>query len=247
MQQLPPDRPGQAADERRSLRGLASPRNPLTARVMVNRIWQQHFGRGLVATPGDLGVTGDRPTHPELLDWLAAEFVRSGWSVKKLHRLIVTSEAYQQSSAVHVAGDPDSSLLASFPRRRLDGEAIRDAMLSASGLLNLKAGGPSVFPDLPAEVKPTGWKVSVDPAERNRRSVYVAVRRNLRYPLFSLFDSPDRNETCSRRFVTTTAPQALTLLNDAIVLGYAKGLAGRVVQGAPPTRGRPSTGPSPSP
>jgi hypothetical protein len=111
-------------------------------------------------------------------------------------------------------------------------------MLAASGLLNSKAGGPSVFPELPAEVKPTGWKVSADPAERNRRSVYVAVRRNLRYPLFSLFDSPDRNETCSRRFVTTTAPQALTLLNDAIVLGYAKGLAGRVVQDSGPDPGK---------
>ena len=214
---------------------IASSKNPLTARVMVNRIWQQHFGKGLVGTPGDLGVTGDRPTHPELLDWLATEFVRDGWSVKKLHRRIVTSEAYRQSAQgddFRTNPDPDAALLGHFPRRRLDGEAIRDAMLAAAGLLNLKTGGPSVFPELPAEIKATAWKVSADPAERNRRSVYVSVRRNLRYPLFSLFDSPDRIETCSRRFVTTTAPQALTLLNDSIVLRFAKSFAARVVKEA---------------
>src|SRR6185436_10778101 len=114
----------------------------------------------------------------------------------------------------------------------LDGEALRDAMLASAGLLNLKAGGPSVFPELPAEIKAANWKVSADAAERNRRSIYVCVKRNLRYPLFSLFDSPDRVETCSRRFVTTTAPQALTLLNDAIVLNMAKAFGSRVVKEA---------------
>jgi len=220
---------------------IASPKNPLTGRVMVNRIWQSHFGKGIVASASDFGVTGDRPTHPELLDWLAGEFVSPGepgasapggaWSVKHVHRLIVTSAAYRQGSRGDAAGvkvDPENALLWQFPRRRLDGEALRDAMLSTAGLLNPKAGGPSVFPELPAEVKAGTWKVSPDPAERNRRSVYVFVKRNLRYPFFALFDSPDRTETCARRYVTTTAPQALTLLNDAIVLGYAKAFARRV-------------------
>ena len=221
---------------------IADAKNPLTARVMVNRVWQQHFGKGIVGTSSDFGVTGDRPTHPELMDWLANELAsggrqpavrgeqpanagRSPWSIKRLHRLIVTSATYQQSAA-----KDDNTLLSGFPRRRLDGEALRDSMLASAGLLNLKTGGPSVFPELPAEIKAANWKVSADPAERNRRSIYVCVKRNLRYPLFSLFDSPDRVETCSRRFATTTAPQALTLLNDAIVLGYAKSFAARVVK-----------------
>jgi hypothetical protein len=202
---------------------IADAKNPLTARVLVNRLWQQHFGKGLVGTSSDFGATGDRPTHPELLNWLAGEFVSRGWSIKQMHRLIVTSATYQQSTA-----KSDNALIHGFPRRRLDGESLRDAMLAAAGMLNLKAGGPSVFPELPAEIKAANWKVSTDPAERNRRSIYVCVKRNLRYPLFSLFDSPDRVETCSRRFVTTTAPQALTLLNDAIVIGIAKSFAARV-------------------
>ncbi len=213
---------------------IADAKNPLTARVMVNRIWQQNFGKGLVGSSSDFGVTGDRPTHPELLDWLANQLssppVATGgpppWSIKRLHRLIVTSATYQQSASKNT----DNALLQGFPRRRLDGEALRDAMLASAGLLNVKDGGPSVFPELPAEIKAANWKVSADPADRNRRSIYVCVKRNLRYPLFSLFDSPDRVETCSRRFVTTTAPQALTLLNDAIVLGYAKAFATRVVK-----------------
>ncbi|MDB5310421.1 MAG: hypothetical protein JWO38_4623 [Gemmataceae bacterium] len=214
---------------------IADPANPLTARVMANRIWQTHFGRGIVSTSSDFGLTGDRPTHPELLDWLATRFTRDGWSVKKLHRLIVTSTAYRQSARGTESGakaDPGNALLWQFPRRRLDGEALRDSMLATAGLLNPQAGGPSVFPELPAEIKSASWKPSADPAERNRRSVYVYVKRNLRYPFFSLFDSPERTETCSRRFVTTTAPQALTLLNDAIVLGYAKVFAARVLKSA---------------
>lgn len=195
---------------------IADAKNPLTARTMVNRLWQQHFGTGIVATSSDLGVTGDRPTHPELLDWLSAEFSKT-WSVKHIHRLIVTSAVYRQ---------------ATFPRRRLDGEALRDAMLASAGLLNNRMGGPSVFPELPSEIKAANWKVSADAGERNRRSIYVCVKRNLRYPLFSLFDSPDRVDTCSRRFVTTTAPQALTLLNDAIVLNIAKSFGARVVKEA---------------
>ena len=212
---------------------IAHADNPLTARVMVNRIWQQHFGKGIVSSSSDLGQTGDRPTHPELLDWLAAEFVKSGWSVKHIHNIIVQSKAYQQGSTGSAEAtklDPENQLLGHFPRRRLDGEALRDACLAVSGQLNLKAGGPSIFPDVPAELKGSGWKPSADASERNRRSIYVFVKRNLRYPLFALFDSPDRSESCSRRFVTTTAPQALALLNDPTILSFAQSLAQRVVK-----------------
>jgi hypothetical protein len=237
-EKAPDVRPTEKTSGRRAaLAGwVADAKNPLTARVIVNRAWQHHFGVGLVGSASDFGVGGDRPTHPELLDWLASEFVDpagAGWSRKKLHRLIVTSNAYRQSARGAEGGlrvDPDNALLWQYPRRRLDGEALRDAVLATAGVLNTKAGGPGVYPELPAEVKAGGWKVSADPAERNRRSVYVTVKRNLRYPFFSLFDSPERVETCSRRFVTTTAPQALTLLNDTMVIGHAKTFAARVTR-----------------
>ena len=215
---------------------IASDSNPLTARVAVNRVWQQLFGRGIVGSPSDFGVTGDKPTHPELLDWLSNDFTANGWRLKRLYRQIVTSAGYRQSGVADHGrkADPDNALLWRMPRKRLDGEALRDAVLAVSGQLNLKAGGPSVYPELPEELRKTtpSWKVSDDPAERNRRSVYVAVKRNHRYPFFALFDSPDRTEVCARRFVTTTAPQALTLLNDTMVLGYAKAFAGRVTKDA---------------
>ncbi len=210
---------------------IASDKNPLTARVLVNRVWQHAFGRGLVATSSDFGLTGEKPTHPELLDWLANDFTANGWSVKHVYRLLVTSAAYRQSadgSENGLAVDPENKLLWHSPCKRLDGETLRDAMLAVSGSLNLKAGGPSVFPELPAELKPGSWKVSESVADRNRRSVYVCVKRNVRYPFFTLFDAPDRSETCSRRFVTTTAPQSLMLLNDKIVLDIAKAFATRV-------------------
>src|SRR5881296_3055188 len=231
---------------------LTSPENPLTARVMVNRLWHYHFGRGLVGTPSDLGLKGDRPTHPALLDWLAAEFMepvqsfnrsivqsdtsgRGGepshdstiprfndstkaqpWSLKHLHRLILNSATYQQSSAHREAAakvDPQNKLLWKFPRQRLQGEVIRDSALAVAGLLNLKIGGPSVFPELPAGMTPPrgGWKVSAG-EEQNRRSVYVFVRRNSRYPMFDCFDMPDPHESCPRRNVTTSPIQSLTLL-----------------------------------
>ncbi|MBO0697405.1 MAG: DUF1553 domain-containing protein [Zavarzinella sp.] len=212
---------------------IADPKNPLTARVIVNRVWAQHFGRGIVDSPGDFGSQGERPTHPQLLDWLATEFVNGGWSLKKLHRLIVLSDAYRQGSAFNATAakaDPNNDLLWRMNRRRLDGEAIRDAVLSVAGELNPKGGGPSVYPELPAEMKASAaaWSVSPDAAERNRRSVYVYVKRNLRYPLFSAFDAPDRNEACSRRFETTTAPQALMLLNDKLYAEHARRFAERV-------------------
>jgi hypothetical protein len=215
---------------------LTDPANPLTARVMVNRIWHYHFGRGIVGTPSDFGLKGDRPTHPELLDWLASEFVRNGWSMKYMHRLVMTSETYKQASvsrAEAVKVDPDDKLLWRFPRHRLEGEVIRDSALAVSGLLNTNMGGPSVFPELPAGLEGRGgWKVTTNGTERNRRSVYVFVRRNTRYPMFETFDMPDTHESCARRNVTTSPLQALTMLNDKLTIEWAESFAGRVLKAA---------------
>ena len=229
--------PGTATTGRRTAlaKWIADAKNPLTARVIVNRIWLQHFGRGIVDSPGDFGMQGERPTHPELLDWLASEFVANGWSLKKLHRTIVTTTAYQQETTFNkeaAKADPENELLWRMNRRRLDGESLRDAILSVSGSLNAKAAGPSVYPDLPAEVKSGAWPVSTITSERNRRSIYVYVKRNLRYPLFAAFDAPDRNEACSRRFETTTAPQALMMLNEKLYMEKGKLFAERVTREA---------------
>jgi hypothetical protein len=164
---------------------------------------------------------------------LAGSFVESGWSLKKLHRLIVTSAVYRQNGRYRpelTQVDPDNRLLGRYPRRRLEGEALRDSALAVAGQLNLKEGGPSVYPELPEELKKSAknWPVSGTVEERNRRSVYVAVRRNLRYPFLSLFDAPDAAESCSRRFATTTAPQALFMLNDRLVIDLAQHFASRV-------------------
>ncbi len=215
---------------------LASPQNPLTARVMVNRIWSYHFGQGIAPAPSDFGLMGGRPTNPELLDWLASEFVRTGWDMKRMHKLMVTSETYRQSSnfsAEAVAQDPRNKLLWRFPRERLEGESIRDAALMVSGLLNDKVGGPSVYPELPSgAAKPRGgWKLS-PPEDRDRRSVYVFVRRNARYPMLEAFDMPDTHESCGRRNQTITAPQAMALLNSKVSLDWAEAFAGRVLKQA---------------
>jgi hypothetical protein len=211
---------------------LASPENPLTARVMVNRIWHYHFGRGIVGTPSDFGVMGERPANPALLDYLAATFVENGWSLKKIHRLILLSNTYQQSTRFNPEAakvDPEDRLVWRYNRHRLEGEAIRDSILEASGRLNLKMGGPGVFPPLPAGVVTRGgWKKQEDPSEADRRSVYVFVRRNTRYPMFQVFDMPDTHESCPRRNATVTAPQALELLNNELVLDWARSLAARV-------------------
>jgi hypothetical protein len=219
---------------------LVRPDHPLTARVMINRTWQHHFGRGLVGTPSDFGVMGDEPSHPELLDWLATEFVACGWSIKSMHRLILTSAAYRQSSrgdAAAIAADPANELLGRQNRQRLDGEAIRDSLLAVSGRLNRAMEGPSVFPELPAELKRLSskgavWPVSPKVADRQRRSLYVFVRRNLRYPFFEVFDRPDTNVSCPQRAVTTIAPQALSLLNSQLAHDAARSLAARVVRQA---------------
>ena len=211
---------------------LASAENPLTARVMVNRVWNYHFGRGIVGTPSDFGVMGERPGNPALLDYLAATFVENGWSIKKLHRLIMLSSTYQESARFDPAAakvDPEDQLAWRYNRHRLEGEAIRDSILEVSGRLNLKMGGPGVFPPLPPGVETRGgWTKDEDPSEADRRSVYVFVRRNTRYPMFEVFDMPDTHESCPRRNATVTAPQALELLNNELVVDWSRSLASRV-------------------
>jgi hypothetical protein len=220
---------------------IVAPENPLPARVMVNRIWQYHFDRGIVETPNDFGRMGSRPTHPELLDYLANEFVSGGFSVKHIHRLILNSNTYQQASqpidpalkALAMEKDPDNKLLWRFNRRRLEAEQIRDAILAVAGTLNLKQGGPSVMiPIDPGLVntlyKPSQWAVAKDPAEHNRRSVYLIAKRNLRLPFMEVFDAPDMQVSCARRESSTHAPQALELLNGDFANQQAEALAKRL-------------------
>ncbi len=211
-------------------RWLTRQNHPLTARVMANRLWQHHFGVGLAASPNDFGTQGDAPTHPELLDWLAVEFVENGWSLKHLHRLMVTSATYRQSSFVTpddprhakaLKADPDNKLLWHARRRRLEGETLRDAMLAVSGDLNPQMFGPSAKPKLPEGVSKYAWKPDAKPEDRNRRSVYVLAKRNMRFPMFDAFDLPDQHQSCGRRTQTTTAPQALLLLNGELTMEQA--------------------------
>lgn len=212
---------------------IASKDNPLTARVIVNRLWQSHFGRGIVATASDFGLRGERPTHPELLDWLAAEFVEGGWKLKAMHKLMLMSAAYRQSTRASkeaLAKDPDNELLSRMSRRRLEGESVRDALLAVSGKLNTKMGGPGVV--LPELSKPAGGSrpvpITRDTAEYDRRSIYLFSRRNLRYAFLEAFDLPDSNLSCPKREKSTTAPQALALLNSPEAIAAAKAFAQRV-------------------
>ena len=211
---------------------IASPANPLTARVIVNRLWHHHFGRGISATPSDFGLMGERPTNLPLLDHLASSLVANGWSLKKLHKQIMLSHAWQQSSANHpasAAADPDNKLWWKYPRHRLEGEAVRDSMLAVSGQLNAKMFGPPVFPPLPAGVVTRGgWKKDEDAAAASRRSVYVFVRRNTRYPLFDAFDMPDTHESCARRNMTINPAQSLELMNSRLVADWSRRFADRV-------------------
>ncbi|HVW36187.1 MAG TPA: DUF1549 and DUF1553 domain-containing protein, partial [Pirellulales bacterium] len=222
---------------------LVDANNPLTARVMVNRVWQHHFGEGIVATPNDFGVNGAAPSHPELLDWLADRFIAGGWRLKPLHRLIVTSSTYRQSShspdeRSGMAKNADNSLLWRFPRRRLEAEEIRDAMLAASGRLNPKMGGPSVVVPVESDLvellyKPSQWSVTADRGEHDRRSVYLLAKRNLRLPFMEVFDQPDLQTSCARRESSTHAPQALELLNGRLSNELAAALAARLAREAP--------------
>ena len=217
---------------------IASPGNPLTARVMINRIWMHHFGEGLVYTASNFGSMGTQPTNPELLDWLATEFLREGWSIKAMHRLIMNSESYQMASShadpAAAKADPENKLLWRFRQRRLEGEVIRDIILDASGNLNLSAGGPGFFPPIPEEVResfPKGkWEMAEPGPDNWRRSVYAYAKRGLRYPLFEVFDQPNMNVTCERRTTTTVPTQALTLLNNRFALRQAKRYAERVAK-----------------
>ncbi len=225
----------------------------LPARVIANRLWQWHFGVGLSSSPSDFGVMGDEPTHPELLDWLARQFVSDGWSLKRFHRLVVTSETYQLASGPFdhewtetettaaraiwersLARDPDDRLLWRRHPLRLEGEAIRDAMLTAAEQLSTRRGGPGIRPPLPSEVTITllkdQWHVTGDKEDHRRRSIYLFVRRNLRLPMFDVFDRPDTNASCARRHVSTTATQSLVLLNSRFSLDCARGLAGVLLE-----------------
>jgi hypothetical protein len=217
---------------------LTASDHPLTARVMVNRIWQGHFGKGIVETANDFGVNGARPSHPELLDYLANAFVEGGWRIKPLHRMIVLSSTYRQSSRVASAReaaekDPDNRLLWHFQPRRLDAEEVRDAMLWAAGVFNPKPGGPSVLVPVDTDLiellyDKKQWMVTKDAQEHNRRSVYLLAKRNLRLPFAEVFDQPDAATSCSRRETSTHALQALELLNGKTSNRLAQAFAERL-------------------
>ncbi len=217
-------------------RWIVSPDNPLTARVMVNRIWQHHFGRGLVRSPSNFGLAGDPPTHPELLDWLAAEFIAGGWRLKPLHKVILMSDAYRASAAGNAEAlvkDPLNDAFWRFDMRRLSAEEIRDSIHVVSGAFNPEMFGPGVFPDIPDEVKATqsrpgaGWGNS-PPEEQARRSIYAKVKRSLLVPLLADFDVADTDTTCPVRFVTTQPTQALGMMNGSFLHAQARVFAGRV-------------------
>lgn len=221
-------------------RWITSPQNPLTARVIVNRLWQKHFGRGIVATLENFGKMGEPPTHQALLDWMAVEFMNRGWSIKQINRLMMLSEAYQMASefedAANSRADLDNRYLWRYRPQRLEAEIVRDAMLVAGGNINLEVGGEPIFPFIPADIlvgQYRGkWQNTPEGPAAWRRGVYVYRRRSLPYPMFDTFDHPDMNVTAGARNVTTVPTQALTLLNNPFVLSQAKRLADRVRQEA---------------
>ncbi len=215
---------------------IANVNNPLTARVAVNRIWQYHFGKGIVRTPSDFGLTGDRPSHPELLDWLAVEFVQRGWSWKAMHRLILTSNAYRQSSGFNQqtsAKDPENRLLWRMNPHRLEAELIRDSILIVSGKLNREMFGPGIYPRIDPDVVNTGsrprWPLDAKEGPGVwRRSVYIYVKRSVLLPLIEVFDCPATTVTAATRAISTVSPQALALMNNEFVLEQASYFAERV-------------------
>jgi cytochrome c553 len=225
----------------RLARWLTAPDNPLTARVIVNRVWHYHFGRGLVATPSDFGHTGSAPSDPELLDWLACELIQGGWSLKRIHRLILSSATYRQSSRVAdakaAAADPENVLLWRQNLRRVEAEVVRDSILAVSGRLNLAMGGRGFFPELAPEVLASqsrpgyGWGKSSE-EERSRRSVYAYVKRTLGVPLLETLDMPVPDKPAPSRVTTTVAPQALMLLNSAFIEQQSAAFAGRLLKDA---------------
>jgi hypothetical protein len=225
---------------------IASPENPLTARVIVNRVWHYHFGQGLVRTPNDFGTMGQPPTHPELLDWLASWFIENGWSMKKLHRLIIASNTYRmskQTDADRMRDDPDNTRYWRFPYRRLEAEAIRDSVLAVSGELNPKMYGPSMHPPIPREALAGNsdlekiWKAS-EPREASRRTIYAFVKRALVVPMLEIFDFCDTTRSSEKRLTTTVAPQALNLFNSDFIQEQARHFAERLVREAGDNAGR---------
>ena len=242
----PQDRPNSTGRRAALARWLSQPNHPLTARVMANRVWQNYFGRGIVGTPNNFGIMGETATNPELLDHLAARLVSEGWQLKELHREIVTSAAYKQSS---IAGqnshharaesvDPDNELLWHAPLRRRDAESLRDSALVAAEDINTQLYGPSVFPELPVALHGDryAWQPTPQPSAHVRRSVYLLVKRNLQYPLFTAFDHPNRVAPCAARPATIGAPQALLFLNGEFMRMTARRMAGDLLietKGAP--------------
>jgi hypothetical protein len=235
--------PGARSSGRRTLLAnwVASKENPLTARVIVNRLWQHHFGRGIVASTNDFGQFGVPPTHPELLDWLASELLDGGWKLKPLHRKILLSNAYRMSATASETGlklDPGNQWFWRFPVRRLTAEEMRDSFLAVSGMLNLTASGPSVYPKIPKEVlagqsRPgEGWPTS-PPEEANRRSVYVHIKRSLLVPVLSMHDQADTDSSCPVRYTTTVPTQALGMLNGEFANSTAAAFAERLMKECP--------------
>ena len=219
---------------------LVDPANPLTARVMVNRMWQFHFGRGIVSTGNDFGRMGGKPSHPELLDFLANKFVEGGWQMKPLHRMMLLSGAYRQAGETPIEKaamekDSENALVWKFSRRRLEAEEIRDAMLTVSGRLNVKIGGPSVMEPIDTDLvkmlkRPQYWSATKDKSQYDRRTMYMIYKRNLVLPFMGVFDAPDMQQSCSRREQSTHAPQALELLNGKLSNSLAQDFANRIAE-----------------
>ena len=241
--ELPKQRPlPESSGKRLALaKWLVSKNNPLTARVFVNRLWQYHFGRGIVPTPNDFGKFGEAPTHPELLDWLASEFMDGDWKIKRMHKLILMSNAWQMSSQSNEAAklkDPANTFFWRANMRRLSAEEIRDSILAATGELNLKQGGPHIYVPIAREVlqgqsRPgAGWGNS-PPDEASRRSVYIHVKRSLLVPIMEIHDQADTDSSCPVRYVTTVPTQSLGMLNGEFTNGKAQKLAERLRKESP--------------
>ena len=225
--------PGHLKNRAALAQWLTSPKHPLTARVMVNRIWHGHFGRGLVGSLNDFGQMGETPTHPELLDWLAGQFMKSGWSIKQMHRTMMLSSTYQMHSVAtseeNASIDPQNRHFWKMNRRRLEAEVLWDSIHSVAGTLNLKMGGRPVVPPLEPEAGAPGyWIVSADPAEHTRRGLYILQRRNYRFPMFDVFDLPVNAVSAPARDVTTVAPQALWMMNNPTAVRQSQAFAARL-------------------
>jgi hypothetical protein len=236
---LPPLPEGAPRNRLTLARWLVSNENPLTARVVMNQIWQCYFGRGLVSTPEDFGTQGAAPSHPELLDWLATQFMHEGWDLRQMHRLIVTSATYRQSSVTNETkrqADPENILLSRGPRFRLPAETIRDLTLAASGLLNPKLGGPSIYAPQPAGALAAAfgkvkWPNATGP-DRYRRALYTHRKRGAPYGAFATFDAPPHNTCTMQRIRSNTPLQAMALLNDEVQIEACRALAQRILEAA---------------